>query len=91
MTDFYTDSDLTEKGYPVSDEMVKMVNTDLLPFFAENFPSPLKEAYAPVATLEGFEGYDFVFIREDGSRLGIWEEYFKDPEGWKAHRLWTRK
>lgn len=83
-----TNAALAAKGYPSRDEMVKMVNEDLIPFMDINFPTV--EPTEPVAALQELIGYDFLFTREDGSRLAVWESYFLNPEQWKAHRLYTK-
>lgn len=84
-----TEEYLSAGGYPSKEKMVEMVNNDLIPFMAANF-SNSGERTAPVVSLEEVAGYDFLFAQEDGTKIGVWESYFLNPEAWKSHRLLRR-
>lgn len=67
--------------------MVAAVNDDLLPFYDEhsemdfNFSKEYK-----VSNLLGESGKDYIFERVSGGQIGIWKDYFVNPEEWKRER-----
>lgn len=75
-------------NYPDNDTMVKMVNEDLLQFFDDYNPSEYKSVEEnQVSEIIGEDGKVFVFNRVKGGTLGVWKDYFLDPELWKQNRL----
>jgi hypothetical protein len=79
---------LTVAGYPLAEEMVNLVNTDMLQFWDEHEPVEyLWTEKRKVVSLIDEQGKDFIFKREDGGQLGVWKEYFLDPEQWKKNRV----
>ncbi len=70
------------------EKMVKMVNEDLLPFFDDYNPSEFKSVDEyEVTKLIGEDGKVFVFETTKQGHVGIWKDYFIDPEQWKHNRL----
>ena len=81
-----TEDQLENLGYS-EPEMVKLVNTDLLPFFEEYSLTGFQfTKLYKVVQLLGEKGKDFIFRREDGKMLGVWKDYFAAPDDWKADR-----
>lgn len=79
-----------EEKYPTSGQMVDMVNNDLLPFIDELEPNETEHFWvetSAVASLEGEDGKVFSFRKTDGAVLGVWKEYFLNPEEWKKNRV----
>jgi hypothetical protein len=68
--------------------MVDLVNSDLLPFFDEN--KPADEPWSvkdQVVELVGVDEKVYIFTRSQGGQIGVWREYFANPDQWKQNRL----
>jgi hypothetical protein len=79
---------LESQGYPSADKMVELVNNDLLPFFDEHKPTHETNIGSNhVVDIVAVSGKVFLFEKADGQTIGIWKEYFLEPEVWKSERL----